>query len=99
MNIIKQEDMKLLSRKDYIINIDYDGATPKNEEVKKMLASNLKHDESLIVVKHIYPVFGEKKANVVASIYDDIASLKKIEERKKKARKDGKEKGKEQAAK
>ncbi len=99
MKIVKEEDMHLLSRKDYLIEMDYESATPSKDEVKKKLAAHLHHDESLIVLKHIYPRFGEKIADIIAYAYKDAESLKKIEEIKKKAKKDGKEKGKEQAAK
>ena len=92
--------MPLLSRKDYTIELSYEGATPSKEETKKKLAEFLKHDTNLIVLKHIYPKFGERKVDILAYLYKDHESLKKIEEHKKKVKKeDGKEKGKKQEAK
>lgn len=74
-------------------------ATPKKEDVKKEIAKDLKIDEGLISVRHVYPHFGVEKAKVIANVYknkEDFEKFEKINKRKKDGKK---EKTKEQKAK
>lgn len=99
MKIIHETDMPLLHRKDYVVEMEHEGATPSNESVKQKIAEFLKHGHDLVVLKHIYEKYGEHKVEIHASVYHDIEKLKHVEHVKKKVKKDGKEKGKKQKAK
>lgn len=85
-DIKEKKENILLSRTEILMEIKHQGsANPPYKAVKKEIANQLKADENLIVVKHIYPAFGEGKSSVIAYIYKDEASLKNIEPRNKKA--------------
>ncbi|MAG91398.1 hypothetical protein CMO83_01860 [Candidatus Woesearchaeota archaeon] len=71
LNITKQQEEPLLSRKLINATLEFDNATPSNKETISLIASNLKKDEKLISVRHIYTSFGNKKANVIAYVYTD----------------------------
>jgi ribosomal protein S24E len=85
-NIKEKKENTLLSRTELSIEIKHFGsANPSYENIKKEIANQLKADEKLIVIKHVYPAFGEGKSDVIAYIYKDEESLKKTEPRNKKA--------------
>ncbi|QQG38864.1 MAG: hypothetical protein HYS32_00120 [Candidatus Woesearchaeota archaeon] len=104
MKVTKETDFPLLSRKEVLVEIGYQGKpTPKEEEIKKQLAEALKEKEELIKIKKIAQLYGEHKARVFAYIYKTAEAFKRFEHpnKKKKVKKveSGKEKGKEQKAK
>ena len=78
---------KSVPRKEIRFSLDYEGATPKMDEVAKKIAESLKTVPDLVRVKRIRQIFGERKAVVDANIYDNIEVLKRYEEIKKKAKK------------
>ena len=57
----------------------HDKATPSNETVAKDIASQLKVDGKLVVVKHIYTSFGSADASVEALVYKTEEDLKRFE--------------------
>lgn len=71
MEIIKEKDMKLLSRKRVVLMIDNEGATPSRQELIKQVAAKFKVKEELVVIKHIYQQFGKKKTKLMVHIYND----------------------------
>ena len=74
------KEMPLLARKEVEASMMFEKkATPSNNEVRKAIAAELKVDEKVVVVKHIYTEFGSSEAKVEAFAYKDEASLKKIE--------------------
>ena len=60
-------------------NLEFEKATPSYPEVSALLASQLKSDEKLIAIRHIYTQFGNKKAEVIAYVYSDEAKKQFIE--------------------
>lgn len=88
VTIKKTEEKPLLARKEIEAHVMFEGkATPSNDEVAKAIASELKTDEKLVVVKHIYTAYGSSEADIEAYAYDTEEALKKIEPRKKKEEK------------
>lgn len=77
-NIQKTEN-KVLSRFEVSATLKYEGATPKNDDVKQALASQLGVDAALCVVKHIYTRFGECAADVLLYTYQDAKSMSQSE--------------------
>ena len=59
-------------------------ATPSNDEIRKAIASELKSDESLVVVKHIYTSFGSPEAVIEAYVYTTKEDMERIEPKTKK---------------
>lgn len=88
INIINKKEEQLLSRALIKANIDFEKATPSYKEVTSLLATNLKIDEKLIAIRHIYNLFGTKKAEVIAYVYTDENKKQfiepKIKEKKEK---------------
>ena len=83
MEIKTQKDSGLMSRKEVTAKVTYTGPTPKSAEIKKSLASKMSVDEKLIVIKHVYPVFGTGSAEVIAYAYKDEKALSDIEPKQK----------------
>ena len=91
MKKLEEKDIPLLSRKRITYEVEHIGAaTPKKEDIKKRVAQDLKVDEGLIIIRHIYPHFGVEKAKVIVNVYKDKKDLDKFEKINKKAKKDGK---------
>lgn len=59
--------------------LEFEKSTPSYKEVTASLASDLKADEKLIAIRHIYTSFGNKKAEVTAYVYNDEAKKRLIE--------------------
>jgi ribosomal protein S24E len=97
LKIVSQEEKPLLSRTKVLAHISFDAVTPSNDEVKKQLATALKKDEKLIVVKKIATGYGYKEADVDAVVYESVEAKEKIEV-KTKAMKDAEKKAAEAAA-
>ena len=73
MKITEKKDEPLLSRTMVTADLEFEKATPNHAEVTSMLASQLMADEKLIVVRHVYTEFGNRKAQVTAYVYHDEA--------------------------
>ena len=96
--IISQENEPLLSRIHVKAELIFEHATPSNAEVKKQIASSMKKDESLVVIKKIATHFGEKMADVDAVVYENKEAKESIEPKTKHIR-DAEKKAAEEAAK
>ena len=84
VKIEKTEEKPLLGRKEVSGKLTFQGkATPSNADVAKEIASELKTDEKLVVMKHIYTGFGTCEAEIEAYVYDTEEDLKKIEPKKR----------------
>lgn len=79
IEIKKQRETPLLSRTRVTLTLDYDAATPNRLEIRKAVAHKLKAKEELVVIKHIYTRFGQKKAKVIAHVYNDKKEMESIE--------------------
>ena len=85
LTILDKQEKPLLSRLEIKAEITYQGPVPTTADVKKALASSLKADETLLVVKHIYPIYKNSKASVIAYHYKNKDEMKRIEPAPKKA--------------
>jgi ribosomal protein S24E len=84
--ITEQKEHPLLSRKELVIELAFDKATPSNQELKKLVASNTKADENAIVVKQIKSEFGARNAKAIVYIYKSKEDKAKMENTTKKQR-------------
>ena len=99
LKILDKKEQELLSRTDIKAHITFGKATPSNTEIKKALASELKADENLIIIKNIYTIYGKTEANVNAYAYKSKEEMQKVEPKpKKKAAKPGEKKEEKPAA-
>ena len=92
LNVTSKREEPLLSRTMVKAALEFEKATPSYAELIPLLASNLKADEKLIAIRHIYNLFGAKKAEVIAYVYSDEAK-KQLIEPKVKEKKEKKTKG------
>lgn len=91
LKIIDVKSEPLLSRKLVKAQVEFEKSTPNYAEVTSLLSANLKAEEKLIAIRHIYNSFGARKADIVAYIYSDEAK-KQLVEPKLKEKKDKKAK-------
>ncbi len=79
LNIIEEKENKLLSRREIVAKITFEGMTPTRKELQTALAKQLKGDEKLTIINTIRTAFGDTSAEVIATIYSDEAVMKSLE--------------------
>ncbi len=79
LEILKERDTPLLSRKRVTAMIDFEGSTPSRLKIQSTISKKLDVDKSLTIVKHIYTRYGAQKAKVIAHIYSNKEDLNKFE--------------------
>lgn len=81
MNITTTDTTKntLLARTEVKAQIMFNGVTPSVADVQKNVAAKLSAEEARVVVKTIYTKYGGGSADVVAYVYDDEATQKRVE--------------------
>ena len=79
IDIAEKKEEPLLSRTMVKANMEFDKSTPSYTETATLLASNLKADEKLIAIRHIYTHFGSKKARIIAYLYADEGKKQAVE--------------------
>ena len=87
LKILNEKKEPLLSRTMLTASLEYEKATPSYQEVTSLIASQLKTEEKLIAIRHVYNSFGHKKAELIAYIYTD-ENKKQLIETKIKEKKD-----------
>ena len=88
--IKEKKEEPLLSRMEIVAELAFDGAIPSKKEAVSKIASSLKVDENLIVIRKISGGFGIRKVSILAYKYTDEKEKEKIEPKKKeKAKKEG----------
>jgi len=93
MKKLYERDSQLLQRKRIAFEIPHENKpTPKKEEIKKQIASELNTDENLIVIKHVYTNYGEHKSKAIVNVYKDVNILNKLDAKKLKKVKENAEK-------
>lgn len=79
IEIQKQKETPLLSRKRISALVTYEGSTPSRLELVKGLAAKVKAKPELMVIRHIYPRFGLAKAKVIVHQYNDHKTMVLLE--------------------
>ena len=96
INVTIRKEEPLLSRTMVKATIEFEKTTPSYAELLPLLAANLKADEKLVAIRHVYNAFGAKKADVTAYVYNDEAKRQfiepKLKEKKEKKAKETKKK-------
>ena len=94
INVTNKKEEPLLSRTMVTASMEFEKATPSYPEIIALLATHLKADEKLVAVRHVYNLFGAKKAEVTAYVYNDEAKKQfiepKLKEKKDKKAKEAK---------
>jgi len=79
LELQKEKELPLLSRKRATFTVISEGATPARKELVKEVAKKLNADEKLVIIKHIYSKFGHTDAKLIAHVYKNAADMKKFE--------------------
>ncbi len=79
LEIIKERETPLFKRKRISCMVDFDAQTPSKLKLREEIGKKLKVDARCIAIRHIYQRFGLPRAKVIAHIYKDFETLKKIE--------------------
>jgi len=77
--IMKQEDNRLLNRKQYTVKVTDITVTPKREDIWKSFSAKQGLDEKRLIVDTVFNSTGLRDVLVSIKYYDDEASLKRIE--------------------
>jgi ribosomal protein S24E len=77
--LLKERDMKLLSRKRLTLMIENREATPSRKDLIKAIAEKYKTKEDLVIIKHIYPQFGQNKTKLIVHLYQDKDKMNMFE--------------------
>lgn len=79
LSVVSEFHNKLLRRRDVHIVVDYNGATPKRDEVLKLIAEHLKVSEDRVAIVKIDSLFGQHRLSVHCHVYDTAEDMKKYE--------------------
>ncbi len=79
LELIKEKEIPILSRKRYTYLLENKGPTPSRLEFLREISAKLKIDKDLVVIKHIYPQFGSNSVKVIANVYKNIEDKNKFE--------------------
>ena len=74
INVTDKKEQPLLSRTMLKATLEFEKATPSYPEVTSLISSNIKADEKLIAIQHIYTSFGDKKADNLLSAIEKSKS-------------------------
>jgi len=80
LELDKQVEAPLLSRKRVTFMADYEGKTPSRMDFVREISKNLKANEKCVVIRHIYQRFGSRKAKIIVHVYKNEEDKKAIEE-------------------
>lgn len=79
LEITKERETPLLSRKRINIMVEFEGSTPSRKDIVKAIAKKLDVSDKLIVTKHIYQRFGIGLIKVIAHVYETESDKNKVE--------------------
>src|SRR3989344_8301074 len=80
LQILKERETPLLSRKRVTLEAGYEGATPSRLKFKDAIAKKLNVKGDMVIIKHIYTRYGLQKAKIIAHIYSNQKDLKRFEQ-------------------
>ncbi|MBN2458194.1 hypothetical protein JXB31_03635 [Candidatus Woesearchaeota archaeon] len=79
IEILKEKETPLLSRRRITAMATYEGATPSRIKFLQAVSKELKADTKLISIRHIYTRFGSTRAKLIIHQYMDRESFEKLE--------------------
>lgn len=79
LKVIQEKENVLLSRKEFVASINFDGTTPSRKEVQKELAKATKSKENMTIIKKIDTEYGSSFAKVTAFVYSNEVVMQKLE--------------------
>ena len=81
LELIKEREMPLMSKKRYSFYLTFKGVTPTRNDIKGSVAKKVNSDPALTVIKHIYNRYGVEKAKIIANVYSKKEDMERFEEK------------------
>lgn len=82
VEITKQRETPLLGRTRVSAVAHFEDKTPSRLELQKAIASKIKKDANLVIIRHIYQRYGKREAKIIAHVYSDDKLIEKLEGKK-----------------
>ena len=82
VEIVKEKETPLLSRKRVTAWVYKEGATPSRPSIRDELAKKMKIKPELVSIRHVYTRFGKQESKVIAHVYNDEETLLRLEGKK-----------------
>lgn len=79
LEILKERTTPLLSRRRVTALVSFEGATPSRNDLKKAVAKKVDSTENLVIIKHVYPRFGNPEAKIIAHVYGSEEEKRNVE--------------------
>lgn len=79
VQISKEKENKLLSRKEITAKAMFEGTTPSRHDIQKEIAKQTKSKEDMTIITNINTSFGSTTATITAHIYDNKDVLMRTE--------------------
>ncbi|MEW6722736.1 MAG: hypothetical protein AB1324_05735 [Candidatus Micrarchaeota archaeon] len=79
VNLISNEENKLLERREVKAEVSFDGATPKRAELKSAIGQKIGANPDTMVVRKVVSMFGRHTVRVTAHVYPSKESLMGME--------------------
>ncbi len=79
IEITKEKDRPLFSRKRITAWVYAEGATPNRTEICLALAKKIGAKPELVSIRHIYSRFGQNDTKVIAHVYKDRKTMERLE--------------------
>ncbi len=76
---IEKKKNELLGRLEVTATLNHEGATPKREEIKKLLCAKLAANPELAVLISTKTTYGKRTIDVLLHVYESAEQMKKIE--------------------
>ena len=81
LEITKERDMPLMSRKRYTAYATFKGATPNRLQIRDAISKKVKSEPGLTIIKHIYTRYGVEKAKIIAHAYSKKEDMARYEDK------------------
>ena len=79
-DILKQVEMPLLGRTRVTLTLEHTGSrTPSVDEATKAVAAQMKAPAENLVVRHIYPLYGQRTSKIIVHLYKDKETKERLE--------------------
>jgi len=79
IEVVSENENKLLDRKEITVRISFSGATPSRSEIEGELAGKIGANPDLMVIRDTREKYGQKEVEADVHIYKNAEKLKEIE--------------------
>ena len=80
IEVIKEENNELLTRKQLQLKIQHEAATPARIEVRDKVAADFKIAPERVIIDNMQTAFGKKETTAYVKIYESAEAARQIEQ-------------------